>query len=177
MKNNMTGKRLLSVMIAVVMMFTSVFPVFAEGEPLAESSETVIEQTAEMQTSGADEDTVQPEEQTGTEDSGISLLAGDITPPVINIVEQMNNGTVSGADRYLYVNVTGYDSDGSAFNPSESIMMFYVPNCMSQNSASGYGAESITDNGNGNYTFKFPVESSWYGPYTVVGLEISDEYR
>lgn len=100
---------------------------------------------------------------------------GDITPPVILDVEFLNNGHVAANDRYVYFKVTGYDSDGGTFDPSETVVDYHVPDFMSTQETDGRFAESVTDHGDGTYTFKFPVSERWHGAYTVVGLVIGDD--
>ena len=103
------------------------------------------------------------------------FAASDITPPVITEVTFCSQ-TVSASDRYVYFTIKGYDSDGSAFSEDKSHITYYVPNCMGAQQSEGFPAESITDHGDGTYTFQFAIKETWYGPYVVVGLSVSDEY-
>ena len=158
---NIKIRRLLSILMLSFMMLVSTIPAFAET---SDEQNINTQETTESINS----------EETLEEDYSISLLGGDITPPVVLDVELLNNGFVASNDRFVYLKIKGHDD--SAFDPDKCTMIFNVPNCMRPDQGSGHAAESIVDHGDGTYTLKFRVEQSWYGPYVITEIMIADEF-
>lgn len=173
--NNKKAKRLLSMLMAVIMMFTTAFPVFAQDSDLpADSDAPVVEQTQQTEDENNEGNQEEPG-QAAEDDYGISLLAASSAPPVVLETQLLNGGYVTASDRNVYFKIKAYDSDsGDYIDPNYTMAHFHVDDCMMQYEGEGRNADQITDNGDGTFTIRIPVKDSWYGTYRVDVLEVGD---
>ena len=172
--NNKPTKRLLSMLMAVIMMFTTAFPVFAEGGDLLANEAPVTEQTQQIKDKNNDGNQEGSGEKVGAE-YGISLRAASSAPPVVLETELLNGGHVTTSDRNVYFKIKAYDSDsGDYIDPNYTMAHFHVDDCMMQYEGEGRNADQIIDNGDGTFTIRIPVKDNWYGTYRVDVLDVGD---